>query len=242
MSNLHKNWHKGWQIEDSQLVHISDLKLEEIIDDGFTDIETDDSTTAEFQEYVLALGGAKVVPTKIKSKQGGKREGSGRPRKDAPKKTQTVNKSTPCNPWTLTEKDLVKIKKLCNIKNARQIERDLTAAELFAEKTYKLYALAAMAAVIPENIQKKINTHSKAVRDTIFLQRAYDYAVSTLSLTKITTLAEVYLKSIPDGNDIKIHDTERGLQAYGVRDFVVWLKNKSVDRYPAVAKNWPVPL
>ena len=71
----------------------------------------------------------------------------------------------------------------------------------------------------------------------ILLQRAYDYAVSTLSFTEITALADEYLKSIPDGNNIKLYDTEQGLQAYGVRDFVVWLKNKLENRYPAEAKN-----
>lgn len=57
MTSKHFNWHKSWA-RDAQghLVHTSGLRFICTQGDGFTDLETDDASTAIFQASETARG------------------------------------------------------------------------------------------------------------------------------------------------------------------------------------------
>lgn len=57
MTSKHFNWHKSWA-RDAQghLVHTSGLRFLATQGDGFTDLETDDASTAIFQASETARG------------------------------------------------------------------------------------------------------------------------------------------------------------------------------------------
>lgn len=51
MTGKHFNWHKGWHRDGARLVHISGMVFVIEHGDGYTDINTDQSTLAEFQVF-----------------------------------------------------------------------------------------------------------------------------------------------------------------------------------------------
>jgi hypothetical protein len=56
MTSKHFGWHKGWRREGDRLLHISGIAFIVERGDGYTDVNIDQSTLAEFQAFEKARG------------------------------------------------------------------------------------------------------------------------------------------------------------------------------------------
>lgn len=56
MGGKHKDWHKAWRRDGCQLVHESGLRLDVVVEDGYTDLETEEASLAIFQARERSRG------------------------------------------------------------------------------------------------------------------------------------------------------------------------------------------